>query len=202
MKEQFEQLKSIRQGYALKPFEVLNDKIIKRYYYRQNNNLNGVTEKCHEFYVEDKIIVEKTTERDAEFAFFSKDIFVLPEGINFSDPIKENYTYHENIFDLAFRFGQEFHHDQSKLNLVKWKPLNEIVKEIEYVLLQGAGFRGLRRADTASFYFQDENYHITYSSDGYIVNDKKEKAYKTASELVLSIGLHKFQFGIYDNGGG
>lgn len=215
IQKQFEHLKNLRQGLAYKDYEIVHNKIIKTFYFRSHvNEKKGVIEKQHEFYIEGENITEKITQRETEIAIFSKNMFVLPEGCSFGDPIKEEYKHYDNAVELAYRFGIEFVErveKRSTLHKVKWTSLPEIVKEIEYILLQGAGYRIVsRKADTAFFSFQDEYYLITHSHQGYKLCKRNSEAqmdgelisiYKTAMDLVLSVGTHKLQFGISDNGG-
>lgn len=213
IQQQFEQLKNLRKGYVYKDFEVIDNNLIKKNFYRKraNKNSNAVVEECHEFYVNDSQIVEKIVTRECEIAIFSGRAFVLPEGCNFSEPIKQEYKAHDNAIELAFRFGIEFENSHGKLHAVKWSSLSEIVKQLEYILLQGEGYRtAIRRADTAFFSFQDEHYLVTHSSKGYTLHKRSSAAhvtgeavstYKTAMDLVLVVGIQKFQFGITGNGG-
>jgi len=112
---------------------------------------------------------------------------------------------------LAFQFGIEFKESHGKLCPVKWLTLGEIIKQLEFILLKGAGYRMIsRKADTAYFSFQDEHYLVTHSSEGFTLDKRDSSAhisghkistYKTAMDLVLAVGIQKFQFGISHNGG-
>lgn len=212
LQQQFDQLKEIRKGFVYKDFEVVENKIIKKSYYRKTNeNPNKVIEECREFYLEDDKISEKITKRECDFAIFSKNQFVLPEGCSFGEPTEENYKYHDNPIELAFQFGIEFKESHGKLSPVKWLTLGEIVKQLEFILLEGAGYRIIsRKADTAYFSFQDEHYLVTHSSAGFTlhkrdspshISGREISTFKTVMELVLAVGVEKFQFGISDNGG-
>lgn len=213
IQQQFEQLKNLKKGYAYKDFEVIDDKIVKKFYSRKSSNdgSNAVVEECHEFYVDGNQIVEKVVIRQCDLAIFSGKSFVLPEGCSFSNAIKQEQKYHDNAIELAFRFGIEFENSHGKLHQVKWSSLPEIIKQLEYILLQGEGYRiAIRRADTAFFSFENEHYLVAHSSKGYVLHKRGSAAdcgaetvstYKTAMDLVLAVGIHKFQFGIQGNGG-
>lgn len=209
LQQQFDQLKAIRKGFVYKDFEVVENKIIKKSYYRKTSeNSNKVIEEYREFYLENDKIAEKITKRECDFAIFSKNQFVLPEGCSFGDPTEENYKYHDHPIELAFQFGIEFKESHGKLSPVKWLTLGEIIKQLEFILLKGAGYRMIsRKADTAYFSFQEEHYLVTpgftlHKRDSSAhINGCKISTYKTAMELVLAVGIQKFQFGISDNGG-
>ena len=213
IQQQFEQLKKIRSGFAYKDFEVAENKIVKKFFYRDKvkDNPNAVVKNCHKFYVDCNQIIEEITERVCDFAIFSENKFVLPEGYCFSEPVKQESKYHDNPVELAFRFGMEFSNSHGKLHPLKWTSIAEIVKELEYILLKGGGHNiASRRADTAFFSFQNEHYLVTHSSAGYILHKRSSAAqvsgevmstYKTAMDLILAVGIQKFQFGIADNGG-
>jgi len=210
IQNQFNQLISIRVNSHPKPFEVLDDRIVKKrythtkFYESTKDNPDGVIEEYTEFYLNEDKIAEKVTKRMCEFAIFSDRAFVLPDGLDFGEPFEENLIYHDKIIDLAFRFGEEFQKEnfgdgRNKLYQMKWKPINEIVKEIDYIVIHGAGYNSIaRKADTASVLFEKEVYNITHADGFYSTGSKK---YKTAMALVLDIGIHKFQFCIRDNGG-
>ncbi|MBN3894418.1 MAG: hypothetical protein HWQ41_03830 [Nostoc sp. NOS(2021)] len=212
IQQQFEQLKKISSGFAYKDFEVAENKIVKKIYrYKGKDNPNAVVKTCHEFYVDGNQIIEEITETVCEFAIFSENKFVLPEGYCFGDPVRQEYKYYDNAVELAFRFGVEFENSHGKLHPLKWSSLAESVRELEYILLKGAGHNiAIRRADTAFFSFQNEHYLVTHSSAGYVLHKKGSAAqvsgevmstYKTAMDLILAVGIQKFQFGIGDNGG-
>ncbi|MEG3436741.1 hypothetical protein V0288_06380 [Pannus brasiliensis CCIBt3594] len=94
LQQQFDQLMAITKELVYQGCEVLENKIIKKSYYRQGrDNSDKVIEECHEFCLESDKIVEKITKRKCDSAIFSKNQFVLPEGCSFGDPIEENYKY-------------------------------------------------------------------------------------------------------------
>ncbi|NEU75906.1 hypothetical protein PI95_025940 [Hassallia byssoidea VB512170] len=119
IQQQFEQLKNLKKGYAYKDFEVIDDKIVKKFYSRKSSNdgSNAVVEECHEFYVDGNQIVEKVVIRQCDLAIFSGKSFVLPEGCSFSNAIKQEQKYHDNAIELAFRFGIEFENSLDMCNI-------------------------------------------------------------------------------------
>ena len=215
IKQQFEQLKNLRNEYSYKDFEVINDKTIKKFYYRkdQYNQPNLVVEECHEFYVDSNQIIEVITESECYTAIFDKKQFALADGANFGDPITREEKHHDNVVKLAFRFGQEFEKSFQKFKQVKWLPLAKIVEQLEYILLKKEN-RGLirRQPDRAIFSFQNEYYLVTHTHQGFLLHERSSPStwfctgeplgiYKTAMDLVLAVGIEKFQFGIESNGG-
>ncbi|MEG3436740.1 hypothetical protein V0288_06375 [Pannus brasiliensis CCIBt3594] len=113
--------------------------------------------------------------------------------------------------------GRDCKKNFSELSPVKWKTLGEITKELEFILREGGGYvTTYRKPDIVYFSFQNEHYFVTYSSPGYTLGkrdslnhivwknigvQKTGTSYGTAMELVLAVGIHKFQFGISHNGG-
>ncbi|VXD13529.1 hypothetical protein PL8927_270018 [Planktothrix serta PCC 8927] len=209
LNEQFEKLKKLMGRYCTSTtsnFKVKDDRIIKKIYYKKQSNqdCNVVIEDYHEFFIEKDKIFEKIVLRESDLAIFSGKSFVLAEGCDFGEPIKDEIEEHSSIIQLAFHLGGEVQQKQNSLNRYEWISLPKIIKELNFILVKGEGYaRPADRADQAFIDFRDEEYVVTLSSQGYTVKTKGKVVgvYKTPMELVMALGIHKFQFGIFGNGG-
>lgn len=206
LNEQFEELKKLMRGYYTSNFQVKDDRIVKKNYYKKQSNqgCDLVIEDYHELFIEKDKIFEKIVLRESDLAIFSGTSFVLAEGCDFGEPVKDEIKEHSSIIQLAFCLGGDVKQKQNSLNRYEWISLPKIIEELNFILIKGEGYaRPADRADQASINFQDEKYVITLSSQRYTVKTKEKVAgvYKTAMELVMAVGIHKFQFGIFGNGG-
>lgn len=182
-----------------------------------------VVEERRKFYIEDDNLIEKKTISICNKAILhnntpmsSRDYFALPDDIAFEAPVSETITQHSNIIYLAFDLGQDERLEErphsfeqmSLLKRVKWQSLDQIEKELEYILVHHAGYvSSIRKPTVATFFFQKNKY--TVCSDwqrqnrvfSISKNNEDFKKYPSLRDLINDVGLGKFQFGIDHDGG-